>query len=131
KAKLPMAEGPKTAGEFELAWRGFKGNHSLQAAYLCRVDPDSLAALFKTSLTPTMCAAIIGTALGQLGSDGSQGPWLCILEGLTQVPRFGMVAMLIGRKERGELKTAWGEAAGKLEGEAADRLGALAPIYKL
>ena len=52
--------------EFETVWRGLKGDLGAQAAYLRLLDPDTLPAVFKQSLTGPLLGSIVAALLTDL-----------------------------------------------------------------
>ena len=95
-----------TGSEFELAWRGFKGDMHLQAAYLAQIHPPTIPAVFKLSLPPATLASVLKALLEcLLPSEPLQG--LAHLEALSSVPRFGMTIMCLPSKEKKLLGAVW------------------------
>jgi tetratricopeptide (TPR) repeat protein len=132
---------PKSSVEFESTWRALKGDAPLQLYYLSLIDGAQLPAIFKDSLTPGVLVAIARAALsaaaaagGCAGGEGGLAPAAAVglLAGLTKVPRFAMMAMCLGSKEKGELRGLWDAAAvGQLVLGLAGQLQALRPAFKV
>jgi len=100
---------PKSSTDFETTWKRLKGDKAAQASYLRRIDPASLPLLFKTSLTGPLLSGVAAAALADMqeslvAAQGSPEWAVALLEGLTQVPRFDMTAMLLPRADKAALK---------------------------
>ncbi|KAG2446713.1 hypothetical protein HYH02_008278 [Chlamydomonas schloesseri] len=143
---------PRTSVEFESAWRSMAGDGARQAAYLAAIPPASLPAVFKNSLTAPVLSGMLrclltaqvaaaaagataAAAVKQPGTAAVDGETaVAVLEGLTRVARFDLMAMSVPSKERAELKAAWGEAEAALRGAgreaAAAGLAALRSKYR-
>ena len=89
---------PKTAMEFERAWRALKDDNSKFSDYVRSLEPQGLPALFKESLTSQMLVSILHT-LDTMASEDTvyvrQFLWH-----LTLVPRFSMLIMFLTSSER-------------------------------
>jgi hypothetical protein len=97
----------------------------LQAAYLQRLDPESVGRVFKSSLTAGVLAAMATAALAAVAEgDGQAAAHLeapravALLAALPGVPRFGMAVMCLTRQQRAGLGAAWEAAAAALAARA-------------
>ncbi|KAH9627086.1 hypothetical protein KSS87_023774 [Heliosperma pusillum] len=91
---------PKTAYQFEVSWRGFSGDRSLQSRLLKVTPPDALPDIFKNALTSPLLVDII-KCLSSLFTDETE---LVVkyLEKLTKVPRFDMIIMCLPSADKAE-----------------------------
>jgi RNA polymerase II-associated protein 3 len=125
---------PRTALDFERAWRGLKGDRGQQAEYLKLVSPVQLAGMLKHTLTPTLLHDMLMVLLERTAGR-APGEAAAMAEALRSVPRFDMIAMSLSKKQRTELAAAWdgaqraSQAAG--EQDAAAQLELLRCRYKL
>ncbi|GMH41383.1 hypothetical protein BSKO_09293 [Bryopsis sp. KO-2023] len=116
--KLPL-KGPKTGAEFETYWKGLReATLDEKSLYLSRVDPGDFQKIFKAVLSPPVMLGIVRCSLSELqkGKDSvcDVGHWISVLEALTKVPRFSMVVMCVGKKEKLELGKVWDDVCGGL-----------------
>lgn len=124
---LPKA--PKTGVEFERAWRSLSASDkATQATYLLGLDPAQVAMLLKQILSPGLLAEL---QLAILGPGVAQDPVkaLQILEELTRVPRFDLLAMGLSTAQKREVAKGWDDVARKLDGNAL--FGRLRQKYKV
>ena len=132
--------------EFERVWRSVKGDATLQQHYLCLLQPAGLPALFKSSLTPAVLAAVVRSSLCSIMSktaaetaqqDSAGEPsltceWVQLLEGFKSVPRFTMAALGLPGKQKAELTALWdGAVSASKGGFDAGRLTDLRKCYRL
>jgi Potential Monad-binding region of RPAP3 len=118
--------------EFEAAWRLVRGDSALQTALLRRMDPAALPALFKHSLTPALLGGVARAALCQLAAGDDAPFWTALLEGLTRVPRFEVVALSLGGAEKSALSTLWdAAAAGAADPTVVGKVAAMKATYRL
>ena len=102
---------PRTGLEFESAWRRAANRPEQQLQLLLLVDPASLPALIKASLDPQVLSAVAHAALtALLPVDGTRT--VDYLQRLTEVSRFGMVAMSMRKADKAALARAWDAALG-------------------
>jgi hypothetical protein len=102
---------PRTGLEFESAWRRAAGRPEQQLQLLHLVDPTSLAALVKVSLDPQVLSAVAHAALtALLPVDAARA--VAYLQRLTEVPRFGLIAMSMRKADKVALARAWDAVLG-------------------
>ncbi|KAK9829846.1 hypothetical protein WJX72_008240 [[Myrmecia] bisecta] len=103
---------PRTATDFERAWKGLKGDAALQTQYLQQLQAFHLPSIFKQSLTAPVLRSIVQRALsGVAAVDPEQA--VALLEGLSQVPRFDMTLMCLPSRDKAALRSEW-DAVGSL-----------------
>ncbi|KIY93606.1 hypothetical protein MNEG_14357 [Monoraphidium neglectum] len=140
---------PRSSVEFESTWRALKGDAALQAQYLSLLPAAQLPTIFKDSLTAPVLLAITRAALAAVvappntaaaggGAEGASTPAGLapaaaaeLVAGLTRVPRFPMMAMCIGSRDKTELKALWDAAAAALDGAPAERLLAARGAFRV
>ncbi|CAM8931196.1 unnamed protein product [Rhodiola kirilowii] len=120
---------PTSAYQFEATWRGFSGDHALQARLLKATSPSALPQLFKNALTSTMLVEII-KCLATIFNEEMELT-VQYLENLTKVSRFDMVVLCLSNADRTEMASIWNNV---LSGNAttmeyAERLDNLRPKY--
>ncbi|KAK9831203.1 hypothetical protein WJX74_007299 [Apatococcus lobatus] len=125
---------PRTGSEFELAWRGFKGNTHLQAAYLAQIPSSTIPSLFKLSLPPATMTSVLKALLEQLlPSEHIQG--LAHLEALRCVNRFDMTVMCLPSRDKKLLGALWPNSVRAqeigLDGSQVQQLAALRKAFCL
>ncbi|XP_074311298.1 uncharacterized protein LOC141647140 isoform X2 [Silene latifolia] len=98
---------PKTAYQFEVSWRGFSGDRSLQSRLLKVTPPDALPDIFKNALTSPLLVDMI-KCLSSLFTDDTE---LVVkyLEKLTKVPRFDMIIMCLPSADKADVHRIWNE----------------------
>ncbi|XP_030476584.1 uncharacterized protein LOC115693682 isoform X1 [Syzygium oleosum] len=98
---------PNSAYQFEVSWRGFSGDRSLQARLLKVTSPGSLPQIFKNALSAPLlvdiikCIATFFTADVDLAAN--------YLDNLTKVPRFDMIVMCLSSEDKADLLRLWKE----------------------
>ncbi|PKI32023.1 hypothetical protein CRG98_047586 [Punica granatum] len=98
---------PKSAYQFEVAWKGFSGNRSLQAQLLKVTSPGSLPQIFKNALSTPLLSDIIKCVATFFSEDVELA--VGYLDNLTKVPRFDMLVMCLSSAEKSELTKTWDE----------------------
>ncbi|GLC48652.1 hypothetical protein PLESTB_000121700 [Pleodorina starrii] len=138
---------PRTSVEFEAAWRGMAGDPRRQAAYLSAIPPASLPTVFKNSLTASVLASLVRCLLAGMAPSSASttttaaaapaapaaadaeapaapvvppAQGVALLEGLTRVARFDLMAMSVPSRERQELRAAWEGLQEQLRGWAGE-----------
>ncbi|KAK4794805.1 hypothetical protein SAY86_012799 [Trapa natans] len=98
---------PKSAYQFEIIWRGFSGDRSLQAQLLKVIPPSSLPQIFKNALS----APLLNDIIKCVSTIFSQDMKLAVsyLDHLTKVPRFDMLVAGLSSAEKSELVKIWDE----------------------
>lgn len=115
----------------------------VQAKYLRLLQPQQLPTLFKSSLTAQLLSSLMTAALTamaaptaaedtdvpqeQLSAAHAAG----LLEGLVSVPRFDMMAMSLGSRDKAALKQMWEAAAAAADSGLQARLAAVRPKYRV
>lgn len=79
------------------------------------MDPGTLAAVFKQSLTAGLLAGMLRSALPAAVPGGPSWP-LALISGLPNVPRFDMALMCLPGKEKTALKGLWDAALERASG---------------
>lgn len=131
----------------------------LQGKYLSLLQPQQLPTLFKSSLTAQLVSALLTAALTAIAaqpaamedavSQPQQQPQpqqpqqqlapahaVGIVEGLVSVPRFDMMVMSIGSRDKAALRQLWDSAAASAASVVGDaglpqRLADVKPKYRL
>ncbi|XP_010674646.2 uncharacterized protein LOC104890758 isoform X1 [Beta vulgaris subsp. vulgaris] len=98
---------PNSAYQFEVTWRGFGGDRSLQAHLLKVTPPVTLPQIFKNALTAPLLIDIIKCIAIFLIEDTKLA--VDYLENLTKIPRFDMVIMCLPPADKAELCRTWDE----------------------
>ena len=102
--------------EFEMTWRGLKGNLDLQATYLASISPSAFQTLFKLSLPPAVLSSVLTTILQRMltvqpsqCSTPSEARQHCLalMDALRAAPRFDMTLMCLPSKDRKALGALW------------------------
>ncbi|KAJ4719335.1 RNA polymerase II-associated 3 [Melia azedarach] len=98
---------PKSAYEFEISWRGFSGDHALEARLLKATSPIALPQIFKNALS----APILIDIVKAVGTFFTEEMDLAIkyLENLTKVPRFDLLIMCLSSADKADLQKVWDE----------------------
>ncbi|CAM8928505.1 unnamed protein product [Rhodiola kirilowii] len=120
---------PTSAYQFEATWRGFSGDHALQARLLKATSPSALPQLFKNALTSTMLVEII-KCLATIFNEEMELT-VQYLENLTKVSRFDMVVLCLSNADRTEMANVWNNvfSGNATTMEYAERLDNLRPRY--
>ncbi|XP_044483074.1 RNA polymerase II-associated protein 3 isoform X2 [Mangifera indica] len=98
---------PKSAYEFEVSWRGFSGDCSLQACLLKATSPSALPQIFKNALSAPILIDIINTVATFFTEEIDLA--VKYLENLTKVPRFDMLIMCLSSEDKADLQKLWDE----------------------
>lgn len=107
-ASLPMSA-PKTAADFEAAWKRARGKTEMELQLLQLVEPAAVPALVKETLTPaTLCSAACGALTALMPHNPARA--MDYLRSLSRVSRFQIVTMLLSTAEKAELSAAWDTA---------------------
>ncbi|KAL8153746.1 hypothetical protein V2J09_011506 [Rumex salicifolius] len=98
---------PTSAYQFEVSWKGFCGDRSLQTQLLKVTPPDTLPQIFKNSLSLPILMDIIKC----LSSIFIDEPELAVkyLKSLTKVSRFDMLILCLPATEKADLRKTWDE----------------------
>nr|XP_043613591.1 RNA polymerase II-associated protein 3 [Erigeron canadensis] len=104
---------PTTAYQFEASWRGFSGNHALQARLLKATDPVMLPQIFKNALSAPLLIDII-RCIATIFIDEADLA-VKFLENLPNVPRFNMIIMCLSPTDKSDLRRIWDEVFCKKE----------------
>ncbi|KAK9084346.1 hypothetical protein Scep_030817 [Stephania cephalantha] len=120
---------PKTAYEFELAWRGLSGDRALQAQLLKAVPPATLPKLFRDALTAPLLIDIVKCISTFFPEETELAVEL--LDTLTKVPRFNMIIMCLTVADKDDLRKTWDEvfSAGAIPIECSEILNKLRMMY--
>ncbi|CAI0446596.1 unnamed protein product [Linum tenue] len=98
---------PTSAYQFEVSWRRFSGDRTLQAHLLKVTPPSALPQIFKNALTAPMLIEIIKCISTFFKDDIDMA--VKYLENLTKVPRFGMLIMSLSTPDKADLHKMWDE----------------------
>ncbi|GAB4835673.1 hypothetical protein Ancab_000583 [Ancistrocladus abbreviatus] len=98
---------PNSAYQFEVSWKGLRGDHSLQARLLKVTPPDALPQIFKNALSAPILIDIIKC----IATFFSEETELAVryLENLTEVSRFDMIIMCLPSPDKADLSRTWDE----------------------
>ncbi|KAL2941659.1 RNA polymerase II-associated protein 3 [Bienertia sinuspersici] len=120
---------PSSAYQFEVSWRGFCGDRSLQAHLLQVTQPATLPQIFKNALTAPLLLDIVQC----IATFFNEKTELAVkyLENLTKVPRFDMIIMCLPPADKAELCRTWNEVflSNATPIEFAESLNELHPRY--
>jgi hypothetical protein len=116
----------------------------VQAKYLRLLQPQQLPTLFKSSLTAQLLSSLMTAALSAMAATTaaagdadtaqdqlSAAQAVGLLEGLVSVPRFEMMAMSLGSRDKPALKQVWEAAAAAVDSGLQTRLAAVRPKYRV
>ncbi|XP_021734451.1 RNA polymerase II-associated protein 3-like isoform X2 [Chenopodium quinoa] len=98
---------PNSAYQFEVTWRGFCGDRSLQAQLLKVTQPDALPQIFKNALTAPLLIDIVKCIATFFIEETELA--VKYLENLTRIPRFDMIIMCLSPADKAELCRTWDE----------------------
>ncbi|KAI4310923.1 hypothetical protein MLD38_035867 [Melastoma candidum] len=98
---------PTTAYQFEVSWRGFSGDRTLQYRLLKVTHPSSLPKIFKNALTAPLLVDIVKCVGTFFGEDRDLA--FKYLENLATVPRFDMLVMCLSSSDKADLIKLWNE----------------------
>ncbi|CAL1407685.1 unnamed protein product [Linum trigynum] len=98
---------PTSAYQFEVSWRRFSGDRTLQAHLLKVTPPSALPQIFKNALTAPMIIEIIKCISTFFKDDIDMA--VKYLENLTKVPRFSMLIMSLSTPDKADLHKMWDE----------------------
>ncbi|XP_030532490.1 RNA polymerase II-associated protein 3-like [Rhodamnia argentea] len=98
---------PNSAYQFEVSWRGFSGDRSLQAHLLKVTSPGSLPQIFKNALSAPLLVDIIKCISTFFIEDIDLA--VNYLDNLTKVPRFDMIVMCLSSEDKADLLRLWKE----------------------
>lgn len=98
---------PNSAYQFEVSWRGFCGDRSLQAHLLKVTQPDMLPQIFKNALTAPLLIDIVKCIATFFIEETELA--VKYLENLTKIPRFDMIIMCLPPANKAELCRTWDE----------------------
>nr|GEV24133.1 hypothetical protein [Tanacetum cinerariifolium] len=93
--------------QFEVSWRGFSGDRTLQSHLLKATDPGALPQIFKNALSAPLLIDIV-RCIASFFSDETD---LAIkyLENLAKVARFNMIIMCLPSADKLDLQRIWDE----------------------
>ncbi|XP_010039548.2 RNA polymerase II-associated protein 3 isoform X1 [Eucalyptus grandis] len=94
-----------SAYQFEVSWRGFSGDRSLQARLLKVTSPGSLPQIFKNALSAPLLVDIIKCVATFFTEDVDLA--VNYLDNLTKVPRFDMIIMCLSSEDKADLLRLW------------------------
>lgn len=115
----------------------------VQAKYLRLLQPQQLPTLFKSSLTAQLLSSLMTAALTAMAAPTATGDTdapqeqlsaahaVGLLEGLVSVPRFDMMAMSLGSRDKAALKQMWEAAAAAADSGLQARLAAVRSKYRV
>lgn len=127
----------------------------LQGKYLRLLQPQQLPTLFKSSLTAQLLSTLLTAALTAMaqpaaaadadtaaagaaaGSDAGAAQQLSaehavgLMEGLVKVPRFDMMVMSLGSRDKAALRQLWEAAAAAADSSLQERMASVRPKYRL
>ncbi|CAI0459637.1 unnamed protein product [Linum tenue] len=98
---------PTSAYQFEVSWRRFSGDKTLQAHLLKITPPSALPQIFKNALTAPMLIDIIKCISTFFKDDIDMA--VKYLENLTKVPRFSMLIISLSTPDKTDLHKMWDE----------------------
>ncbi|GMG99781.1 hypothetical protein Nepgr_001621 [Nepenthes gracilis] len=98
---------PNSAYQFEVSWKGYCGDQSLQARLLKVTPPHLLPQIFKNALSAPILIDIIKCIANFFMEDTELA--VKYLENLIKVPRFDMIIMCLPSADKAELIRAWDE----------------------
>ncbi|GAB2277415.1 hypothetical protein Dimus_012122 [Dionaea muscipula] len=98
---------PNSAYEFEVAWKGFLGDRSLQARMLKVTPPDALPRILKNALSAPMLIEIVKCISTFFTEDTELA--VKYLENLTKVSRFEVLIMCLSLADKADLSRIWDE----------------------
>ncbi|KAF8043213.1 hypothetical protein BT93_A1532 [Corymbia citriodora subsp. variegata] len=98
---------PNSAYQFEVSWRGFSGDRSLQAHLLKVTSPGSLPQIFKNALSAPLLVDIIKCIATFFIEDVDLA--VNYLDNLTKVPRFDTIVMCLSSEDKADLLRLWKE----------------------
>ncbi|MED6186230.1 hypothetical protein PIB30_064891 [Stylosanthes scabra] len=98
---------PTTAYQFEVSWRGFSGDRSLQIQVLKAISPQQLPKIFKNALSTAMLTDIIKCVASFFSEEMELA--VSYMEHLTKVPRFDMIVMCLPSTDKDDLRKIWDE----------------------
>ncbi|KAL1341399.1 uncharacterized protein LOC107465191 isoform X1 [Arachis duranensis] len=98
---------PTTAYQFEVSWRGFSGDRSLQTCLLKAISPHELPKIFKNALSTALLIDIIKCVASFFNEQMDLA--VSYMEHLTKVPRFDMIVMCLPSTDKDDLRKIWDE----------------------
>ncbi|KNA11502.1 hypothetical protein SOVF_134660 [Spinacia oleracea] len=98
---------PNSAYQFEVSWRGFCGDRSLQTHLLKVTQPDTLPQIFKNALTAPLLIDIVKCIATFFIEETELA--VKYLENLTKIPRFDMIILCLSPDNKAELRRTWDE----------------------
>ncbi|XP_020520546.1 RNA polymerase II-associated protein 3 isoform X2 [Amborella trichopoda] len=110
RAKAAAAQNiatPKSAYEFEVAWRRLSEDRASQCLLLKTILPESLPQLFKNALSAPMLIEIIKCVAEFFREETNLA--VNILDNLTRIGRFDMIIMCLSSKDKADLQRIWDE----------------------
>ncbi|CAH1443691.1 unnamed protein product [Lactuca virosa] len=98
---------PTSAYQFEVSWRGFSGDRTLQFRLLQATDPVALPMIFKNAMSAPLLIDII-RCIATFFSDEVD---LAVkyLENLPKISRFNMIIMCLSPADKSDLERIWDE----------------------
>ncbi|KAL9271547.1 RNA polymerase II-associated protein 3-like protein [Drosera capensis] len=120
---------PNSAYKFEVSWKGFHGDLSLQARLLKVTPPNSLPRILKNALSAPILMEMVKCITTFFMEDTELA--VKHLENLTKVSRFGVLILCLSSADKADLRRIWDEVfLGKATPiEYAETLDALRPKY--
>nr|KAJ0185350.1 hypothetical protein LSAT_V11C900505240 [Lactuca sativa] len=105
---------PTSAYQFEVSWRGFSGDRTLQFRLLQATDPVALPMIFKNAMSAPLLIDIIrciATFFRQVTDLFVDEVDLAVkyLENLPKVSRFNMIIMCLSPADKSDLERIWDE----------------------
>jgi tetratricopeptide (TPR) repeat protein len=97
---------PKTLYELERVWRGLKSRPDLFAQYLQTFTRSTFREVFKEAITPDLLSSVIAALRTHL-VESAPSDALRVLDGLTDMPKFGMTVALLPSTDETRLREAF------------------------
>ncbi|XP_071736958.1 uncharacterized protein [Rutidosis leptorrhynchoides] len=98
---------PTSAYQFEASWRGFSGDHTLQARLLKATNPVALPQIFKNALSAPLLIDIVRCITTFFRDEADLA--VKYLENLPKVSRFNMIIMCLSPADKSDLRRIWDE----------------------
>lgn len=98
---------PTSAYQFEVLWRGFSGDRTLQFRLLQATDPVALPMIFKNALSAPLLIDIIRCIATFFCDEVDLA--VKYLENLPKVSRFDMIIMCLSPADKSDLQRIWDE----------------------
>ncbi|XP_024961738.1 RNA polymerase II-associated protein 3 isoform X2 [Cynara cardunculus var. scolymus] len=98
---------PTSAYQFEVSWRGFSGDRTLQTRLLKATNPVALPEIFKNALSAPLLIDVIRCIATFFSDDIDLA--VKYLENLPKVSRFNMIIMCLPPADKSDLQRIWDE----------------------